>query len=159
GERRHFEARKEHTMNRYWQTRLQESGKQERSKLKCSMKSWRSLRESNPSFQIENLNFSELLAEVGHSISAKSGLTLSMGCDPIAKQTPARGRDRPSVSGGASPVTIHLGAPAEHFMLTYEREQAVPLLCVPKKMPPGCESGGANFLNQDGANISGSRQN
>jgi hypothetical protein len=85
-----------------------------------------------------------------------------MGCDTIAKQNADRGQDRPSVSAGASPSQFISVRPADQFMITDDRivaERPVPLLCVTKKMPPGSESGGANSLNQDGANISGSRQN
>ena len=42
-------------MNPEWETQLPTSGKPLGVKPKRSTKSWRSLRESNPSFQIENL--------------------------------------------------------------------------------------------------------
>ena len=42
-------------MNPHWQTAPTKSGKRGRRQLKTTIKSWRSLGESNPSFQIENL--------------------------------------------------------------------------------------------------------
>jgi len=60
--------------------------------LNCLDKSWRSLRESNPSFQIENLAFSELPQDVLNLDGAKSALKVSTGYHPGAKQFPARGR-------------------------------------------------------------------
>ena len=86
-------------MNPECETRVRNSAKQNRLVPKSSMISWRSLRESNPSFQIENCTFPEPYQYVSHSRGAKPPLNVSTGYGPSAKhptlsctpsQTPSR---------------------------------------------------------------------
>lgn len=73
-------------MNGQWQTQLPNSGKQSVVERKMLGKSWRSLRESNPSFQIEKFAPNERFQGVSQIARAKTTQMKSMAYAPAGKR-------------------------------------------------------------------------
>src|SRR5262245_23676767 len=67
---------------------------------KMPIRSWRSLRESNPSFQIENFANSEVLSRVRHFGGAKTTSPFSMAYGAIAKRRVLMRSSRACAGGG-----------------------------------------------------------